>query len=82
MTFGDNVWRREESFRRSCGIRTAGTQRLRAENVEGLGEPRRGEDVSYSVDIPLVPQLARGRWYGLEQVEPLGKIDLKARQGF
>ena len=67
-----DIWRQR--------VEVGWVQRLRAENVEGLGEPRRGEDVSYSVDIPLVPQLARSRWYGLEQVEPLGKIDLKMRQ--
>ena len=55
-------------------------QSFHVENVEGFGEPRRGEDVSYSADIPLVPQLARSRWYGLEQVESLGKIDLKTRE--
>lgn len=53
----------------------------RAENVEGHRETRQVKDAGYSIDISLVPQPARGRWYGLEQIKPLGKIDLKARQG-
>lgn len=67
-----DIWRQR--------VEVGWVQRLRAENVEGHRETRQVKDAGYSIDIPLVPQLARGRWYGLEQVEPLGKIDLKTRQ--
>ena len=38
----------------------------RVENAEGHRETRQVKDAGYSIDIPLVPQPARGRWYGLE----------------
>ena len=55
-----DIWRQrvEVGWVQRLRAEVGWVQRLRAENVEGHRETRQVKNAGYSIDIPLVPQLA------------------------